>query len=76
MNANDARLLRLHPKDNVLTVIRPLEAGTRRSPAFSRLETFPPRRAFFCWMWCPMAGHQEFSLVYKSFEPLGPACMP
>ena len=21
-------------------------------------------------------GHQEFSLVYKSFEPLGPACMP
>jgi altronate hydrolase len=21
-------------------------------------------------------GHQEFSLVYKSFEPLGPACFP
>lgn len=21
-------------------------------------------------------GHQEFSLVYKSFEPLGPACLP
>ena len=20
--------------------------------------------------------HQEFSLVYKSFEPLGPACLP
>ena len=23
-----------------------------------------------------MLGHQEFSLVYKSFEPLGPACLP
>jgi altronate hydrolase len=21
-------------------------------------------------------GHREFSLVYKSFEPLGPACLP
>ena len=21
-------------------------------------------------------GHSEFSLVYKSFEPLGPACLP
>ena len=21
-------------------------------------------------------GHPEFSLVYKSFEPLGPACLP
>jgi altronate hydrolase len=21
-------------------------------------------------------GHAEFSLVYKSFEPLGPACLP
>ena len=27
MNANDPRLLRLHPDDNVLTVIRTLEAG-------------------------------------------------
>jgi altronate dehydratase len=21
-------------------------------------------------------GHQEFSLSYKSFEPIGPACLP
>jgi altronate hydrolase len=21
-------------------------------------------------------GHQEFTLIYKSFEPLGPACLP
>jgi altronate hydrolase len=21
-------------------------------------------------------GHQEFVLTYKSFEPIGPACMP
>jgi altronate dehydratase large subunit len=21
-------------------------------------------------------GHQEFVLTYKSFEPLGPACLP
>jgi len=21
-------------------------------------------------------GHQEFILTYKSFEPLGPACLP
>jgi altronate hydrolase len=21
-------------------------------------------------------GHQEFVLVYKSFEPVGPACLP
>lgn len=29
MSANDPRLLRLHPADNVLTVIRPLEVGAR-----------------------------------------------
>src|ERR1700744_6399559 len=29
MKANDPRLLRLHPADNVLTVIRALEAGAR-----------------------------------------------
>jgi hypothetical protein len=29
MSAIDSRLLRLHPADNVLTVIRALEAGTR-----------------------------------------------
>jgi altronate hydrolase len=23
-----------------------------------------------------MLGHQEFILTYKSFEPLGPACLP
>jgi hypothetical protein len=23
-----------------------------------------------------MLGHREFSLVYQSFEPLGPACLP
>jgi hypothetical protein len=28
-NSNDPRLLRLHPVDNVLTVIRALEAGER-----------------------------------------------
>ena len=29
MSDHDPRLLRLHPADNVLTVIRPLEAGAR-----------------------------------------------
>jgi len=29
MSAHDPRLLWLHPADNVLTVIRPLEAGAR-----------------------------------------------
>lgn len=29
MSDHDPRLLRLHPADNVLTVIRPLEAGGR-----------------------------------------------
>jgi altronate hydrolase len=23
-----------------------------------------------------MLGHQEFILTYKSFEPVGPACLP
>ena len=23
-----------------------------------------------------MLGHQEFILTYKSFEPLGPSCLP
>ena len=25
---------------------------------------------------CEELGHQEFVLTYKTFEPIGPACMP
>ena len=34
-----------------------------------------------CWATAPgrsseELGHQEFILTYKSFEPIGPACLP
>ena len=41
------------------------------------------RSATSCWASAPAArtrseelGHQEFILTYKSFEPIGPACLP
>ncbi len=42
MSATDPRLLRLHPADNVLTVIRTLEAGDRL--LVDGVEAFVPAR--------------------------------
>jgi hypothetical protein len=64
--------MKLAPQDNVAVALRRLAAGETvrlesQARVSMRVDELTKSEAL---------GHLEFVVTYKSFEPLGPACLP